>query len=83
MQVLPWFFFHLNLNENWVAAMSEKICGYGLSCKVQPEDIMKHPNAAFSQQALVMMELLRRKKVSYRKAGFLHYSALEVMHYGK
>jgi hypothetical protein len=43
---------------------------------------MKHPNAASSQQALVMMELLRRKKVSYRVAGFPHHYALEVMYHG-
>jgi hypothetical protein len=75
-------FSHWKLNENWVAAVGEKIFGYGLSCKVQPEDIMKHPYAASSQQALVMMELLGRKKVPYRKAGFPHHYALEVMHHG-
>ncbi len=71
-------FSHWNLNENWIAAVGEKITGIGLSCKVQPEKIMLHPNAACSQQALVMMEILRRKKIAYRKVGFPHHYALEV-----
>lgn len=71
-------FSHWKLNENWIAAIGQKVIGYGLACKVQPDDIMKHANAACSQQALVMMEILRRKKISYRKVGFPHHYALEV-----
>lgn len=71
-------FSHWKLNENWIAAIGEKITGIGLSCKVQPGKIMLHPNAACSQQALVMMEILRRKKTDYRKVGFPHHYALEV-----
>ena len=50
-------FSHWKLSENWIAAVGEKITGIGLSCKVQPDEIMKHPDAACSQQALVMMEV--------------------------
>jgi len=71
-------FSHWKLNENWIAAFGEKVTGIGLSCKVQPEDIMKHPEAACSQQALVMMEILKRKNSDYRKVGFPHHYALEV-----
>ena len=71
-------FSHWKLNENWIAAIGEKITGIGLSCKVQPGRIMLHPYAACSQQALVMMEILRRKKIDYRKVGFPHHYALEV-----
>jgi hypothetical protein len=71
-------FSHWKLNENWIAAVGQKITGMGLACKVKPEDIMKHPHAACSQQALVMMEILRRKQIDYRKAGFPHHYALEV-----
>ncbi len=76
-------FSHWKLNENWIAAVGEKMTGIGLSCKVQPEKIMLHQNAACSQQALVMMEILRRKKTAYRKVGFPHHYALEVMKKGK
>ena len=39
---------------------------------------MKHPNAGCSQQALVLMEILKRKHYSYRKVGFPHHYAIEV-----
>jgi hypothetical protein len=71
-------FSHLTTAENWIAAVSEKLVGFGLSCKVKPEDIMKHENAACSQQSMVMMEMLNRKKLPWRKVGFDHHYALEV-----
>ncbi len=72
-------FSHLTTGENWIAALGEKCFGFGLSCKVLPNDIMEHGNAACSQQSMVMMELLKRKNISYRKVGFPHHFALEVM----
>ncbi len=71
-------FSHWKLSENWIAAVGEKITGIGLSCKVQPESILQHPNAACSQQAMVMMEVLKRKNIDYRKVGFPHHYALEI-----
>ncbi len=76
-------FSHWKLNENWIAAVGQKVTGIGLACKVRPDDIMKHPFAACSQQALVMMEVLRRKHINYRKVGFPHHYALEVQMEGK
>lgn len=76
-------FSHWKLNENWIAAVGEKVTGIGLSCKVQPDEIMKDPDAACSQQALVMMEILKRKKVDYRKVGFPHHYAIEIRSNGK
>jgi hypothetical protein len=70
-------FSHLSTNENWIAAVSEKIFGFGLSCKVSPNDIMEHGNAACSQQCMVMMEVLKAKNIPYRKVGFPHHYALE------
>jgi hypothetical protein len=72
-------FSHLTTRENWMAAVSEKLFGFGLSCKVIPEDIMQHGNAACSQQSMVMMEILNRKKLPWRKVGFDHHYALEVL----
>jgi hypothetical protein len=71
-------FSHYSMNENWMASVGEKCFGYGLACKVDPEEIMQHDNAACSQQSLVMMEVLRRKKIDYRKVGFPHHYALEI-----
>jgi hypothetical protein len=44
---------------------------------------MHHAYAACSQQAMVMMEILKRKKLSYRSVGFPHHFALEVLVNGK
>lgn len=71
-------FSHWKMNENWIASVGEKITGIGLACKVQPEQLMKHPDAACSQQAMIMMEVLKRKKIDYRKVGFPHHYALEI-----
>lgn len=76
-------FSHFTIKENWIAAFSEKIVGYGLASKVRPDDIMKDPYAACSQQSMVMMEILKRKKISYRSVGFPHHFALEVLIQGK
>lgn len=70
-------FSHYSLSDNWIAAVSEKIFGYGLASKVDPEQIMQYKYAACSQQAIVMMAILRKKNISYRKVGFPHHYALE------
>jgi len=76
-------FSHWNLCQNWIAAVGEKISGIGLACKVQPDAIMKDDNAGCSQQALVMMEIFRRKKINYRKLGFPHHYTLLAQANGK
>lgn len=76
-------FSHFKLSENWIAAVGEKVTGIGLSCKVQPEEILQNAYAACSQQALVMMEILKRKQIDYRKVGFPHHYALEVKNNGR
>ncbi|MEO7523534.1 MAG: hypothetical protein ABIT58_05530, partial [Ferruginibacter sp.] len=68
---------HYTLSENWIASVSEKVFGNGLASKVDPEKIMEHKYAACSQQAIVMMAVLRKKNISYRKVGFPHHYALE------
>lgn len=75
-------FSEYTLKENWVAALSQKIIGYGLDNKVQPNDIMKNQMAACSQQAAVMMAIAKRKKVDYRPVGFPHHYAMEIKEKG-
>ncbi len=70
-------FSHYTLKENWIAAVGERLTGIGLSAKVKLNDILKHQNAACSQQSLVMMDILKRKGINYRKVGFPHHFALE------
>lgn len=76
-------FSHFTLKENWIAAFCERVAGYGLASKVKADDIMEHSNAACSQQAMIMMEVLKRKKITYRSVGFPHHFALEVLVDGK
>jgi hypothetical protein len=71
-------FSKFSLKENWIAALSGKWLEEGLACKVQPNDIMQDNNAACSQQSIVMMAVLRRKNIPYRKVGFPHHYAMEV-----
>lgn len=70
-------FSHLSVNQNWIASFSEKIFGYGLSCNVNADEIMKHPYAACSQQCIIMMEMLKRRKIDYRSVGFPHHYTVE------
>jgi len=72
-------FSHFTPNENWIAAFAGRFIKEDYACKVQPEEIMEHPNAACSQQALVMMQVLRDKKFAYRSLGFPHHYAMEVL----
>src|SRR6266516_1436063 len=39
-------FSHYGLQQNWIAAVSEKIIGHGLSSIVNPRDIIRYPYAA-------------------------------------
>lgn len=70
-------FSHKTLSQDWITFVADKITETNLSCLVSPEEIMQHPNAACSQQALVMMEILKRKNINYRKVGFPHHFAIE------
>ena len=72
-------FSHFTTSENWMAAVAGRFIKEDYACKVQPEKIMQHPNAACSQQALVMMAVLRNKKISYRSLGLPHHYAMEVL----
>jgi len=70
-------FSHYTLQQNWIAALAEKFIGYGLGSIVKPDDIITYPNAACSQQSIVMVEVLHSKQYDYRSVGFPHHFALE------
>jgi hypothetical protein len=48
-----------------------------LSAVVIPDDIMKHPMAACSQQSMVLMEIFRRNGTDFRKVTFDHHFTVE------
>jgi hypothetical protein len=68
-----------SFTDNPFAFLAGKLTQGNLSAVVLPDDIMKHPMAACSQQAIVMMEIFRRKGVNYRKMGFDHHYTVEGM----
>lgn len=68
---------HYAIQDNWVAAFSARIFWDHLSAIVLPNDILRYPFAACSQQEIVLMELFARNQIPYRKVLFNHHFALE------
>jgi hypothetical protein len=68
---------HYKLSENWMAALCGKWIWSDLSAIVWPDDILKYPYAACSQQAIVLIECFKRRGIPTRVVGFAHHFALE------
>ena len=66
------------VNQNWIAAAGGDLFGYGLASIVNPDDILKYSYGGCSQQAIVLMEAMKRKNISYRSIGFPHHYATEL-----
>jgi len=60
---------HYNLSDNWIAALSGKLCWFHLSAIVNPNDILKHAEGLCSQQTIVFMEVLKQKDIKVRSVG--------------
>jgi hypothetical protein len=61
---------YYGFSSNYMALLMSKISVPGLDAIVIPDDIMKYPYAACSQQSIVMMEVLRSKGFDTRKVSF-------------
>ncbi len=72
-------FSHFSPAQNWIAAFAGKLFKEDYACIVQPDEMMPFPNAACSQQSMVMMAVLKNKNISYRSLGFPHHYAMEVL----
>lgn len=59
------------LGNNPMAMVASKLSMNGLSSIVIPDDILKFPYAACSQQSIVLMKVLQQKGFLTRKVGFL------------
>jgi len=57
-------------SNNFMAMFLSQVSVDGLSAIVIPNDILKYPYAACSQQSIVFMEILKRKGFLTRKVGF-------------
>ena len=66
------------VNENWIAATGERLFGYGLASIVNPDDILKYSFGGCSQQSIVLMDVMKKKNVSFRSVGFPHHYATEL-----
>lgn len=71
-------FSHFTLDKNWIAAAGEYCFGHNLSCIVKADDILKYGYAGCSQQAIVLIEAMKRKNIPYRSVGFPHHYALQL-----
>jgi len=81
-QVISRRFYHgysyYSMNDNWIAAMAGKWVWKDLSAIVVPDDIMKQPVAACSQQSIILMQCARYFGFDVRKVGYDHHFATEV-----
>ena len=66
-----------NLNENWIASLSQWVTGYYLSSKITADDILTRPYGYCGQQSAVLMELLEKKGVDCRAVYFSHHFAMQ------
>jgi len=57
-------------NNNFVGMFLSQVTMTGLGAIVIPNDILKYPYAACSQQSIVLMEILKKKGFITRKVGF-------------
>ncbi len=57
-------------SSNFMSLLLSKVTVPGLDAVVVPDDIMKYPFAACSQQSIVMMEVLQSKGFETRKISF-------------
>ncbi|MGZ4091107.1 MAG: hypothetical protein ACXVNO_10340 [Bacteroidia bacterium] len=71
-------FSYYPLQKNWLAVTAQFIFGRGLASPVNPDEILKYPYAGCSQQAIVMMSVMKEKKVPFRSVGFPHHYATEL-----
>jgi len=62
---------YYGFEDNYLAAFASKIAMPGLSALVIPDEILKHPYAACSQQSIVMMDVLKDKGFTTRKVTFM------------
>jgi hypothetical protein len=71
-------FSYYSLQKNWLAVAAQIFFGRGLAAPVDPDEILKFPYAGCSQQAIVMMSVMKEKHVPFRSVGFPHHYATEL-----
>jgi hypothetical protein len=59
-----------SMQDNWLAYICSKVIFWGIKHPVIPDDILKYPMAACSQQGLVFQAMLRKYDISYATIAF-------------
>ncbi len=67
-----------NFRQNWIAACTQLLIGKDVASPVSPGDILQYPFAGCSQQAIILMDVMKSKNISYRSIGFPHHYAVEL-----
>jgi hypothetical protein len=71
---------YYSMQDNFLAYLAGKYIWGDLSAIVIPEDLVKHQMAACSQQAIVMMAVLKQRGYKVRKLGLTGHYILEVFY---
>ena len=71
-------FSYYTLQKNWIAVTAQLLFGKDLAAPVNADEILKYPYAGCSQQAIVLMNVMKQKNVPYRSVGFPHHYATEL-----
>ena len=66
-----------NLNENWIASVSQKLTGLYLSSNITADDILKKPYGYCGQQNAVLMQLFERKNIPCRALYLPHHFVIQ------
>ncbi len=67
-----------NFRQNWIAACTQLLIGKDVASPVNPGDILQYQFAGCSQQAIILMDIMKTKNISYRSIGFPHHYAVEL-----
>jgi hypothetical protein len=73
---------YYSFKDNFLAYSAGLVWNH-LSAVVIPDDILKYPMAACSQQAIVMMAIFKKRSIQYRKVHFSNHYTLEAFIDGK
>jgi hypothetical protein len=74
---------HKNFSQDWISSLADKIAGTEYSRLLLPGEILQRSCAGPSQQAAVMMEILKRKNIPVRKSESADHLAIEVSSKGE
>jgi hypothetical protein len=77
-----WNYSRYSVAENWLAFAAGKLLWWHLNAIVIADDLLKYPMAACSQQAIVMMKILKNKGYEVRKLGLKGHFVHEVFYDG-